>query len=273
MRLHEKMKKTLLILVFALSGTMVFPQTAEVGLFGGLSYYLGDLNPGIHFLAPKPAYGIIARVNLDSRWVIKANGYRGKIKGDDRLGQTNDLRGLKFESNITDISIAMEFNFFDYFSGSRKNVLSPYIFGGIGMVLFNPKADGIELNSIGTEGQNVGFNGRKPYSLMTFSIPFGIGAKYSINKRLCLSAEWGLRKSFSDYMDDVSRTYYLDGSQINTANPAEVLSDPTLQHNALQERGNPTTKDWYNFTGITLTYKFRLFNKNKCPDQWKSEKI
>jgi hypothetical protein len=270
LRPDEKMKKYLLLIAFALLGNVAYLQTAEVGLFGGLSYYLGDLNPGIHFLASRPAYGVTARVNLDSRWVIKGNFYRGKVKGDDHLGNTNDLRGLKFESKITDIALTAEFNFFEYYTGSRKNILTPYIFGGIGMVLFNPMADGIELRSIGTEGQNIGFDGRKPYNRVAFTIPFGLGAKYSINKRLCLSIEWGLRKSYTDYIDDVSTTYYLDGSQIDPANPNEVMSDPTFLHKAMQERGNPTTDDWYSFTGVSLTYKFRLYNKNKCPDKWKS---
>jgi hypothetical protein len=238
-----------------------------VGLFGGISYYLGDLNPGIHFMASKPAYGVMARLNLDSRWVIKATGYRGNIMGDDRMGNTNDQRGLKFESHLTDISVTGEFNFFDYVTGSRRNILSPFIFGGIGMAIFNPMADGVELRSIGTEGQQAGFDGRKPYSRIAFSIPFGFGVKYSLNKRLCFSAEWGLRKSYSDYLDDVSTTYYLDGTQIDTGNPEEFLSDPTLSHQAYQERGNPTTDDWYNFTGISMTYKFRLYSKRKCPGQ------
>ena len=266
------MKKHLLTLAIALSGTFAFAQTAEVGLFGGISYYIGDLNPGIHFLASKPAYGVVARVNLDSRWTVKANAYRGNIKGDDNIGRTKVERGLKFESKITDISFSAEFNFFDYFTGSRKNILTPYIFGGIGMVIFNPMADGVELKSIGTEGQNVGFDGRKPYNLVAFSIPFGIGLKYSLNKRFALTAEWGMRKSFTDYLDDVSTTYYLDGSQIDTSDPEEILSDPTLQHQAMDERGNPTTKDWYNFTGVTLTYKFRLYNKHKCPNKFGREK-
>jgi hypothetical protein len=264
------MKKYLLFIAFALIGTSALPQTAEVGLFGGMAYYLGDLNPGIHFLNSKPAYGVVARVNLDNRWVVKGTAYRGRVAGDDHTGRTNALRGLKFESKITDISLTAEFNFFDYYTGSRKNVLTPYIFAGIGMVMFDPTADGISLRSIGTEGQNIGFDGRKPYNLTAFSIPFGIGAKYSLSKRLSLTAEWGLRKSFTDYIDDVSTTYYLDGSQINTANPEEVLSDPTFQHQAMQERGNPATDDWYSFTGISLTYKFRLYNKNKCPDKWKT---
>jgi hypothetical protein len=265
------MKKRFLSFAFVLFGLTALPQTMEVGMFGGLAYYLGDLNPGIHFLAPKPAYGILARYNLDSRWVIKASAYRGKVKGDDRMGRTNDLRGLKFESRITDISVTAEFNFFNYFTGSRRNSLTPFIFGGIGVFFFKPEADGVDLRSVGTEGQQVGFDGRKPYKLYAFSIPFGLGFKYSVNSRLCLSAEWGLRKSFTDYLDDVSKTYYLDGSQIDPGNPEAVLSDPTMLHKPRQERGNPTTNDWYNFTGVSLTYKFRLFGKNKCPDQYRSE--
>lgn len=266
-----KMKKYLFLAAFAFLGEIAFSQTAEVGLFGGLSYYLGELNPAVHFRASRPAYGAVARVNLDSRWVARANFYKGKIKGDDNLGNVNDLRGLQFESKITDISVAAEFNFFDYHTGSRKNVLTPYIFGGIGMVIYNPTMDGVELRGLGTEGQNVGFEGRKPYGRVAFSIPFGLGIKYSINRRLGFSAEWGLRKSFTDYLDDVSQTYYLDGTQINLSDPAQVMSDPTLQHKPMQERGDPTNNDWYNFTGISLTYKFRLYNKNKCPDKWKSD--
>lgn len=264
------MKKRFLTLTLALFGITAFTQTMEVGLFGGLSYYLGDLNPGIHFMGSKPAYGVLARYVIDSRWVIKANAYRGKVMGDDHMGNTNDVRGLKFESDVTDISLTAEFNFFDYFTGSRKNTLTPYIFGGFGMFFFKPTADGVDLRSIGTEGQQIGFDGRKPYNKYSFGIPFGIGFKYNLNSRLCLSGEWGLRKTFTDYLDDVSKTYYLDGSTI-TDDPSQLLSDPTKGHLAYEERGNPETYDWYNFTGITLTYKFRLYDKNKCPNQWKEK--
>jgi hypothetical protein len=266
--LHGKMKKYLLALAFTLMGTFSFAQTAEVGVFGGLTYYLGDINPGIHFLMSKPAFGALARVNLDERWTVKINVFRGTASGDDKTGQTNSQRNLRFESKITDIATTVEFNFFDYLTGSRKNLLTPYIFGGIGMVLFNPKANGVSLHDAGTEGQNIGFEGRKPYSLVAFTIPFGVGFKYSLSRRLSLTGEWGMRKTFTDYLDDVSTTYYLYGSQI-VDDPEELLSDPTKIHQPREQRGDPGTMDWYNFTGVTLTYKFRLYNKNKCPNQWK----
>jgi len=268
--LDQKMKKHLIALLFTLiGGFSSYSQTAEVGVFGGLTYYLGDINPGIHFLMSKPAYGFLARVNLDSRWTVKGNYYTGTIRGDDRTGRTNSLRNLNFESKIRDISGTVEFNFFDYMTGSRKNILTPYIFGGIGMVIFNPVSNGVRLKDVGTEGQNIGFDGREPYNLVAFTIPFGIGFKYSLNRRFSVTGEWGLRKSFTDYLDDVSTTYYLDGSSITT--PEELLSDPTRLHQPMQERGNPSTDDWYNFSGLTLTYKFRLYNKNKCPNEWKEK--
>ena len=248
-----------------------FTQTIlEVGVFGGLSYYIGDLNPGIQFVNSKPAYGILARYIIDSRWSIKAEAFRGTVKGNDRFGNAS-MKGLKFESKVTDISLSTEFNFYDYFTGGRRHSLTPFIFGGFGMFFYNPTADGVNLRSIGTEGQQVGFDGRKPYQKYSFCVPFGIGFKYSLNSRFCFSAEWGMRKTFTDYLDDISKTFYLDGSQIDPANPQEVLSDPTMLHKPRQERGNPTTNDWYNFTGVSLTYKFRLFGNKKCPDQWRSK--
>jgi Domain of unknown function (DUF6089) len=262
-----KMKKAFLVLFISVIGLASMAQTMEVGPYGGVSYYLGDLNPGVHFMSSKPAYGVIARVNFNPRISVRGGFYRGHVAGDDMKSQVNENRDLNFKSPITDISVVGEFNFFEYFTGTKRDRLSPYIFAGVGICLFNPESDGVKLKDIGTEGQNVGFDGRKPYKLVSFSVPFGIGVKFSLNSRFGLTAEWGMRKTFTDYIDDVSTTYYLDGSQINSSNVDEVLSDPTMSHDPYMERGNPATNDWYNFTGLTLTYKFKLFGGRKCYDQ------
>ena len=144
--------------------------------------------------------------------------------------------------------------------------MSPYIFGGVGVFFFNPKSNGVALRDLGTEGQNVGFEGRKKYNLYSFSIPFGFGVKISLNSRLGFGFEWGLRKTFTDYIDDVSTTYYLDGANIDPANTAMYLSDPTGLHKPYMQRGNPKTNDWYAFTGISLSYKFNLFGNRRCPE-------
>jgi hypothetical protein len=261
------MKRFLVILCLCFSVGMTLGQFLEVGAFGGVSYYKGDLNPAYDFLGSKAGYGVVARYPIGTRWAVKASGYFGKVTGDDYKSNYLETRGLSFESRITEIATILEFNFFDYFTGSKRDDISPYIFVGLGFFTFNPQTGGIKLQSLGTEGQNVQFAGRKPYNLYSFSMPFGFGVKYSLNSRFSLGFEWGMRKTITDYIDDVSTTYYLIGSQIDANNDAEILSDPTQLHQPMQERGNPETNDWYNFTGMTLTYKFRLFTGRKCPDQ------
>jgi hypothetical protein len=128
------MRKIFVIFCLILCSLVIQAQTMEMGLFGGGSYYLGDLNPGMHFMMIKPAYGIVARYNYGTRWAFKAEGFRGKVAGNDAVSKANVIRGVNFESKITDISVSAEFNFFDYFTGSKKDVLTPYIFGGFGFM-------------------------------------------------------------------------------------------------------------------------------------------
>ncbi|MEN8223833.1 MAG: DUF6089 family protein [Bacteroidota bacterium] len=261
------MKKIVLILIIGLASFGLNAQkTMEVGLFGGGSYYIGDLNPAYHFLMSKPAYGLVARLNLDSRWTVKLSAYSGEVAGDDNISGVVNHRELFFNSEITDISAVLELNFFNYITGSTRHFLTPYIFGGIGMFMFKPEANGVSLRELGTEGQNIGFDGRTPYETTQLAIPFGLGFKYSLTKRLGFAFEWGLRKTFTDYIDDVSTTYYLFGKTIDPADAGEILSDPTMTHKAYQGRGNSKTNDWYAFFGVSITYKFRLGGNKRCTD-------
>ena len=268
MRLGNYMKRITLIIVLLVVGMggLQAQKTMEVGVFGGGSYYVGDLNPGTPFLMTKPAYGLVARLNLNPRWTIKLSGYRGKIAGDDNISNAAVNRDLKFESQLTDISAVIELNFFNYITGSTRNFIAPYIFIGVGVFMFEPKADGVSLPDLGTEGQNIGFFGRSRYKTTQMAIPFGFGFKYSLNKKLGFAVEWGLRKTFTDYIDDVSTTYYLDGESIDPSNVAEIMSDPTMNHKPYEMRGNPSTKDWYAFFGVTITYKFKLGRTKGCSD-------
>ena len=246
------------IFIFTSLAVKSQPKTLEIGVFGGTSYYIGDLNPAMPYNMAQLGYGAVARLNTSPRWAFRFSYSRGKVKGDDFKTGAVANRNLNFISTINDFSLVAEFNFWKYFTGSKKSFFTPYLFGGVGFFLFNTKAlDGTALQPLGTEGQNTGFDGRTPYVNYSVAFPFGFGFKYSINSRLGLAFEWGMRKTFTDYIDDVSTTYY-DGSVTNP------YSDPTLSHDAYEQRGNSSTKDWFNFTGITLTYKIDLINKHKC---------
>ena len=267
MRFGNKMRGILLAILISLASIGLHAQkTMEVGLFGGGSYYLGDLNPGFHFLMTKPAYGLVARFNLDSRWTVRASAYRGDVAGDDNVTGAVAGRGLYFDSQITDFSAVIELNFLNYITGSTRNFVAPYIFGGIGVFMFNPMADGVPLRDLGTEGQNLGFDGRSRYQTTSLAVPFGFGFKYSLNKRLAFAFEWGLRKTFTDYIDDVSTTYYLLGQAISPDNQEMVMSDPTMSHRPYEARGNASTRDWYAFFGLTATYKFVIGKNQRCTD-------
>lgn len=268
------MRKYLSILFVFIAVTTASAQL-EVGLFGGTSYYQGDLNPSIPFLKPDFAYGFLARYNLSSRWAMKFNVYQGAIHGDDEVSNFLPERGLTFNSSITEFGGNMEFHFLPYYNGSLRSYWTPYIFAGAAMVYHRPKRDGNDLRDYGTEGQ---YNSqylippdteRPEYSYYSFAMPFGIGLKYSFSKRIAASLEWGMRKTFTDYLDDVSTTYYTSVNLVSqgTQEYEDLLySDPTLSHQPNMQRGNSKTNDWYSFAGLTITYYIDLRNRNKCSD-------
>jgi hypothetical protein len=259
------MKRITLIIILGLASLGLHAQKSlEIGLFGGGSYYIGDLNPSFHFLGTKPSFGILGRINLDSRWSVRVSAYRGEIKGDDNVTGIVENRELKFNSVLTDISAVLELNFLNYITGSTRNYLAPYIFVGIGVFMFDPEADGALLRDLGTEGQNVGFDGRSKYTTTQIAMPFGFGFKYSLSKKLGFAFEWGLRKSFTDYIDDVSTTYYLQGESIDPGNIEQIMSDPTMSHDPYVARGNANTNDWFAFFGLSITYKFNLGGNKRC---------
>jgi len=241
-------------------------QDFEAGLAGGGSYYLGDLNPGMHFMNTQIAYGVLARYNVDTRWAVKLGVTRSTVKGNANQSSFLPERELTFISSVTDISAFAEFNFFPYFTGSKRNWISPYIYGGFSVFFFDPKANGYSLRALGTEGQNIGYNGRKTYSKVGYAFPFGLGLKISLARKLGLQVYWELHKTFTDYLDDVSTTYYLNGNAIDPADPEQIMSDPTMNHQPDMQRGNSKTQDWYSFFGVALTYKFKLGSSKRCRD-------
>jgi hypothetical protein len=250
--------------LITITSVSVYSQTLETGLTAGGMYYLGDINSKTHFQSVNGAAGFAARLNLDNRWAVKFNGIFGVISGDDLQSGEVIGRELGFRTTVYEFSAVTEFNFWEYETGTA-NHFAPFIYAGIGASLYNPQFEvadrWVDLRDYGTEGQNVQYLDRSPYGTSTIVIPFGVGIKYSLSNVIGVSVEWGMRKTFTDYLDDVSTTYYLDGPSAPSSLNLQ-LSDPTKDHDAGMQRGNPDTKDWYSFFGITLTYKFNLSNEN-----------
>ena len=278
------MKKQLFILSIGLlivltSSAQRKKRSAEVGVFLGGSYYIGEINPTAHLNQfTKPAGGFVFRYNMNSRLSARLNFLAGRIEGHDSFSSAEAAlqRNLNFKSPINELSLQLEFNFFDYAIGNEKRKFSPYLFLGIAGFKFNPQgqlANGawVALQPLGTEGQGLeGGASKKKYKLIQLSIPFGVGAKVNLSKNIGISFEWGMRKTFTDYLDDVSKKYY-DPTVLAATRGATagVLSDPSIgtdpgYSNTGRQRGNPTNKDWYSFVGIALTIKLKE-KRETCP--------
>ena len=271
------MHRTYLILLFFIFLTIGVEaqRSSEFGVSGGVSYYTGELNPGMPFKLAQPAFGFFYRLNLNSRIAWQLHGNMGKVKGYDSGSSFFPDRNLNFESPVTEIGAQFEVNFLEYFIGSVRHRISPYIFGGAGIFMFKPtgviNGAKYELRPFTTEGQ--GLAGRpKEYKLTSVSFPFGVGVKFSLNKYVGLGFEWGKRKTTTDYIDDISTTYYLDLARktVGESTPAELASDPTLSHEANDQRGNSKNKDWYSFALISVSVKIRMLEKQRCLDNQSS---
>ena len=255
------MKKEFLIIFAIFHFATLKAQHNEIGLFLGTSYYLGDLNPSRQFSLIKPAGGLIYRYSFDQRWAIKLSGLYGTVAGDDAKTKFNETRNLSFKSPIYEVSSQLELNFLPYATGNlNKDYFTPYIFGGVSFFGFNPKAkyngSWYNLQPLGTEGQGTVLTGTKQYSLLNVSFPFGLGFKYSVGKNLCIGAEWGLRKTITDYIDDVSTTY-ANPDALNSPMSVILADRSGTGNNTGLQRGNSGTKDWYSFAGAFITFSFK----------------
>jgi opacity protein-like surface antigen len=260
----------MLLVACAIMGTTkLSAQHFELGLMGGASNYQGDLVTNKSMIKEThAAFGGFARYNLNDWVAAKFNLTYGKISGNDSKTQ-NTERNLSFRSNILEFGLTGEFNILGFQPYNLERVFSPYIFAGVAMFKFNPQAelDGqwYKLQPLGTEGQGTSeYPDRDYYKLTQFSIPVGIGLKYALNDLWTLGFELGARKTFTDYLDDVSTSYIDQEVLLNSRGSygeiAAALADRNLTgtpYPAGRNRGDSSgNKDWYSIAGITISYNF-----------------
>ena len=236
-----------------------------------------------------------------SQYVFVKTGFSfGEVSGDDRYTQEpfRNNRNLHFRSPVVEWATQIEVSWMRESTGSRYKIrrvrgrgrkgsrVFVYGFAGVALLYMNPMAkfDGKwhSLKKLHTEGQ--GFvPSRNEYSNWQFTIPFGVGMKYSLDKKSSIGLEYGLRKTFTDYMDDVSTSYAYSQwrpNAITTLKPdhelatnsiAQYFADPSLAPvpegidsfpgacSACpgQQRGDPSDLDSYMFLMITYQRKIR----------------
>ena len=251
-------------------------QTFEVGGFAGVSNYMGDLQQSdFEYETTHEAYGFFVRYNVNKQLGLKAHLYKGKISGNDahypELKNVRE-RNLSFRSNLYELGLQAEVTLVSF--GERKKMAAPFIYTGLNVFYFNPQANyqgrWVDLQPLGTEGQGQAGNPDK-YNRLQISIPIGIGFFVRIAERMNLGFEVGFRKTFTDYIDDVSGNYpniaALEESSPMTAalsfRSPEIVSTAGSNPQGRQ-RGSAASKDMYFFGGVTFSYVlFERLGKRK----------
>jgi opacity protein-like surface antigen len=272
---------------------------SSVGVSLNAMNYFGDVTPESDFTSlrlssTRPSLSVHYTQKFTPRIYGRAALSWGRITGDDsKSADFNEpenepryKRNLSFRNDIKELNVVGIIDLFE----NRRTFLrrpdfTPYAFAGVAVFHHNPKAyyDGrdsrvpagwYELQPLGTEGQNSdAADYPDPYSKVQFAIPFGLGVKYKLARNWDVAFEVTWRKTFTDYLDDVSTTY-ANKADLNTT--AAILSDrsadngraasynPQTDANGFKyipgyglpgdQRGDATDDDWYISTGFSLNY-------------------
>lgn len=203
-------------------------QTYEVGGFLGGANYIGDVGKTSYVSPNTAAFGAIFKWNRSERHSFRGTIIRSNIQANDKDSKEKrrQERGLKFDNTITEVSLGLEYNFWEFNMYGGRRASTPYLYTGLTYfwykALFHNKAEGIIKDYEG--GGSI-------------AIPMVVGYKTSVGSKMVLGLEIGARYTFTDD---------LDGS-----NPIKKLAN-----NDELKFGNINNNDWYVFTGVTLTFAF-----------------
>ena len=165
----------------------VAQRDANIGVFAGTSYYMGDINPNRHFYRPALSFGFLYRYNINSRYAIRANAYVANLSGNDldfpgRLNPDRPVSPANFQTTLLDIALQAEFNFLPFTPNLGAWEYTPYISGGLATSMI--VASDVD-------------------AVNTLALPLGIGVKMNVTTRLSVGAEWSFRKTFNDHIDGI----------------------------------------------------------------------
>jgi Domain of unknown function (DUF6089) len=276
----------LIIVVVFLFSTVAKAQmnweTVHTGEFGatiGLAHYFGDLNTRAAFNRPKPAVGVFFRKQFGNYVAVRLSGHFAQLGYSDTYSKNEfqRLRNLSFNTNIYEVALQGDFNFFKFVPEDPTHNFTPYVTLGVGVMNFDPYAylDGVKylLRPLGTEGQTIAGSGKTPYSTTAIIVPFGVGIKYNLTEKINISFEVAHRFTNTDYLDDVSTTF----AGINSFQPGpngtfsetQLLQDRSYEisgkydgFKAGQQRGFSKQKDQYIIAEMGISFNLSTY---RCP--------
>ncbi len=279
----------------------------EAGFVFGPSNFLGDLGGNVgkgttfikdnNFPETKVMFGGHLSIYPRDWYGIRIDMNFGSLAGDDAIikgkggaEEARRVRNLSFKTNIFETFVAGEFYPTTFLEDDPSDVfhkIRPYGVLGVGVFHFNPQgidpATGqwVYLRPLHTEGEGFkDFPGRKEYSLWQLNIPMGVGIKYWLSENFSLGLEVIHRKTFTDYIDDVSTTYidpqeFYNNLPVAQAALAARMADKSnisgvgRTNNPGDKRGDATHNDSYYSFGFKLGFRLgggdRWGNSTRCP--------
>jgi opacity protein-like surface antigen len=231
------MKQLLVIFLVGFLAVKALSQpSVDIGVFGGAGTYFGDMTKIDLQKSINPAYGGFVRFNFNPRYALRFNVINGAIGADGefdfKLANPNpsDI-SWNFNKNVLDISMNFEWNYLKYIVGDKETHWTTFLYGGIGMQTY-------KYNIVTPVAQIDG-------SEITPTIPFGLGFKYNLSKRWGIGFEGGLRKTFSDKLDNLD----------------DPLSYKTVDDVLIKFTDQFHNNDWTAYMGIHLVYKLIYGNQ------------
>ena len=228
------------VLIWIASIASVYGQKYEVGAGIGTGVYSGDI---IRKIDPAQAGfqgTLFGKRNFDNVWSLRIAISGSVLEGDDGkkpIDLVAKSRDARFKGGVIEGSAIMEFNFLDFLRNDSEFRFSPYAFFGVGYSYFMMK---------GRESAER-FTPADFYQLTSPVIPFGGGVKYRLDDQWTLAAELGIRATFTDYLDKIDRS-------AGVIPVSEIDPNTGLLLTRIVNFGNPYTKDWYYFLGLSLSY-------------------
>ena len=215
------MKRILVLFFCLIFQNVLTAQIHEIGVFLGGSNFIGDVGKTNYVSPNKLSFGILYKWNKSPRHSYRFSYTQSKITSNDLDSKevSRYQREYRFENNLKEVSLGLEFNFFDFNLHESSRKISPYVASGLSYFLAK-----YTLTDLKTDTSVRGRTERRK----SIALPIIIGVKSNISPRLVLALETGARYTLTDN---------IDGS-FN------------------QNFGNINNNDWYVFTGATLTYTF-----------------
>ena len=251
----------------------------EIGFSAGAAHYFGDLNTRARINRLKPSFGLFFRKQFNNYVALRVSGHYAQLGYSDIYNDDNEFqhrRNLSFNTNIFELAVQGDFNFFRFIPGDPYHRFTPYVTLGVGFFSYDPYAyyrgEKVFLRPLGTEGQGTAaYPDRKPYSSMSICMPFGVGVKYAINERMNIGFEISHRFTNTDYIDDVSKTYVGNDKfpPLPDATPsmAQLMQDRSYETGTPigiegRQRGLPNQKDQYVIAEVTFSFNLTSY---RCP--------